>query len=843
MKMEQIFEYMNCAAIANKFHIVKEVLTSIKTSQVAQLDTLLADKEDSKLLSAFQHTNVQKLIFTDFNYIERLQKFLHTYEDVDCNDLNILLSILSDSNKSIDDFSDELLYDCIQSYVDTHDILTSFVYLYYNKTHQTSDSSIRNNIQICLQLPTSYCCGYMSKAQEIRTILNMLEYKELLTTIEGISTFFPEVSFKSIIGLNITTATKFLKTLNSNSFLSETLLLLNTLNLNIEDIFRLSNVINEDTYFMLKRLEGILSLDETLFPSFTIYWQNSDFAFDILKTFFKKATSGKLLAYKIILKNQITFLSFLYHESYYEIITGLNNLSTACFNLVVYALSNKKHRFLSLLLNNKDISIESIGNSSILFVPQFYKEHFNIDSLDGTGLEKLLKTGRITIYLDLLEPNRIYTLNEILLLKSANARYYQFYHMLNDLHIDKRILLTKQLKKQKILSDKNWDTRFDDKLPILAKHLSNKTLYDWFYQDFAHIEGINANSVCRLLMLFDTHYNIVANLQTIGEVKFFIRSFQDIDDTFNISNLKQNFISYDARLYELFADLGISTEFIKTNYDAIYQFWLYDGVSMYFAYKNNHAYSSLLVSNLKLIVKAEFSNKLKDLKYYGDDLEKELVYYNISNESKEAWITDTKVSYDNITIKECDDFISIFQIGVVPVSTCLNYAKGSYSKCLLSNFDSNKKVVNIFMDNTLVGRALFRLTKTMFGENIHNISDVSFKDVSSNNPSKREEHLTLFLEKAYFSGINEKQQAKCVTHLLDFLKQKANIMHITKVMFSTEYDKYLKSSVITDYKSTDCAVYISRSKSGEQYLDSFSGYNDVSKEGHYIHTKCNSILF
>ena len=86
---------------------------------------------------------------------------------------------------------------------------------------------------------------------------------------------------------------------------------------------------------MLKRLKGILSLDETLFPSFTNYWQNSDFAFDILRTFFEKATSGKLLAYKIILRNQITFLSFLYHESYYEIVTGLNNLSTDCFNLVV----------------------------------------------------------------------------------------------------------------------------------------------------------------------------------------------------------------------------------------------------------------------------------------------------------------------------------------------------------------------------------------------------------------------------------------------------------------------------------------------------------------------------
>ena len=63
---------------------------------------------------------------------------------------------------------------------------------------------------------------------------------------------------------------------------------------------------------------------------------------------------------------------------YYEIIVTLDNLSKDCTDLIVYALSHNKHRFLSLLLNNKNISIESIKKSSILFTKEFYQKHFNI---------------------------------------------------------------------------------------------------------------------------------------------------------------------------------------------------------------------------------------------------------------------------------------------------------------------------------------------------------------------------------------------------------------------------------------------------------------------------------
>ena len=111
----------------------------------------------------------------------------------------------------------------------------------------------------------------------------------------------------------------------------------------------------------------------------------------------------------------MTFLSFLYHESYYEIVASLKNLDTDCTNLMIYALSNSKKHFLNLLLKNQNVSIESLGRRSILFLDTFYKEYFNIDSLDAKGLEKLLKINRTNLNLELLEKGRMYTLNEIAL--------------------------------------------------------------------------------------------------------------------------------------------------------------------------------------------------------------------------------------------------------------------------------------------------------------------------------------------------------------------------------------------------------------------------------------------
>ena len=50
-------------------------------------------------------------------------------------------------------------------------------------------------------------------------------------------------------------------------------------------------------------------------------------------------------------------------------------------------------------------------------------------------------------------------------------------------------------------------------------------------------------------------------------------------------------------------------------------------------------------------------------------------------------------------------------LGMQPQRTCLAYANGAYNTCLLSAFDSNKKILYATLDGRIVGRAFLRLTK------------------------------------------------------------------------------------------------------------------------------------
>ncbi len=52
----------------------------------------------------------------------------------------------------------------------------------------------------------------------------------------------------------------------------------------------LSEILDENTYFMLIKTKDLLFPDEYLFPDFLKYWKDSQFALDILKTFYTKAS-------------------------------------------------------------------------------------------------------------------------------------------------------------------------------------------------------------------------------------------------------------------------------------------------------------------------------------------------------------------------------------------------------------------------------------------------------------------------------------------------------------------------------------------------------------------------
>lgn len=190
-----------------------------------------------------------------------------------------------------------------------------------------------------------------------------------------------------------------------------------------------------------------------------------------------------------------------------------------------------------------------------------------------------------------------------------------------------------------------------------------------------------------------------------------------------------------------------------------------------------------------------------------------------------------------LQVWEEDGLIPIMKMGEVPEHTCLSYLNGRYKGCLLACHDSNKKALLLSYDGKIVLRAAIRLTKSCFAK-IHTngksdsrklrFVDLEHPEENAAHNNNYMEHLTLFLEKAYMSNLPQNMQAHAVKMLFRLLRKKADQMNAL-FMASVGYQIYHPEDMVC----VDCAVYISKSKAGEQYLDSLGGENCVDKEGSY----------
>ena len=136
----------------------------------------------------------------------------------------------------------------------------------------------------------------------------------------------------------------------------------------------------------------------------------------------------------------------------------------------------------------------------------------------------------------------------------------------------------------------------------------------------------------------------------------------------------------------------------------------------------------------------------------------------------------------------------------------------------------------------VVLRAVIRLTKGTFGRISENKkTSLRFADFMTadecNSVDKDEnerEKLTLFLESSYISGLPENLQKKAIALLVYMMRKKATQMGAILAV-SISYHEKLSEEFSALYYS----MYISKSKAGEQYLDSLGGNNRIDREGSY----------
>lgn len=581
--------------------------------------------------------------------------------------------------------------------------------------------------------------------------------------------------------------------------------------------------------YNLKRLLKLLGCQD--FKALMKRWMENNASVYDLNVLCKKIKNLDDDQYEDVLYSRSGYINLIYDGR-------IDNISLLDFpdhkeDILVYAITNKKRGFIRLVKENYE-TFFNLSFSSILFRREFYTKYINLNSLTISNLLDCEKMDGGKMLFNALESSRTYTFKEIQALYGLPIQYFKLYAGLDIPRVDDRLIALKQLSKQKLLSS----VTNDEHIEKLAEAFSQKPLSNWREQEFAHIDGLKHKDAINLLIRATEVERLIPQMKTRTDVSLVVRNWNNAQNYSTIEEMKNELINIDPAWSELVRKMGFSDEFLMNNQERIIGFLCRDGAEIAKTYYNNLT-SDKQRKAMKYIVKAELMGEFSKLKYYKDDLRKE-IEYPISNTQKSIWAENTKLSKEDIIVRECDDFYNTMLIGTTPQRTCLSYIDGQYNECLLSSFDSNKKVIYAYMGDTIVSRAIVRLTKGRFSNpeksKIDGIAtSLSFVDLEKQNApeAKKEdegdkERLVIFLERPYSAGISDETAQNIKRIYAELMAKKADLMGAMLVI-SSSYAKTLQSN----FTRTLFHIYISKSKGGAQYLDSLNGSAHVSDEGSY----------
>ncbi len=558
-------------------------------------------------------------------------------------------------------------------------------------------------------------------------------------------------------------------------------------------------------------------------------WQENNCPLHDLETLCSKLASMAAGQIEDAMSTRSSYINLVYGGRISSI--ALEEIQRFKEDILIYAITAKKNAFIRLIEENYSI-FSMLPPESILFNRAFYTRHMNLNSLNAGNLRDCGRIMTGDIRWDALEYDRLYTFDEIKVLHKQLPEYYKLYAGLDIPRLDIRLVTLRQLTKGNLLAS----VISDEQIATLSGRLSEKPLSVWRERDFGHINGLKPQDAVYLLICQTELESLIPQMKTRTDALLALRCRSEAARYNTIDDMKGDLLRIDGAWSSLAGKLGISEQFMVQNQERLIEFLCRNGADIANTYYNTLSNEAQRES-LRRIVKAELMGEFGRLKYHADDLRLELDY-PISDSQKSVWMENTSAAGLNASVRECDDFFSTMLIGTTPQRTCLSYIDGQYNECLLSTFDSNKKILYAAVNGTTVCRAIIRLTKGRFkgGGSKPNGSGASLSFVNLESPDEAvdtdaaatKERLVLFLERSYSSTITETAHRQIKDQFAKLMEQKACQLGAMLVLSSDYGDTQLQGFTRTRFH-----IYISRSKAGAQYLDSLNGSASVSDEGGY----------
>lgn len=592
-----------------------------------------------------------------------------------------------------------------------------------------------------------------------------------------------------------------------------------------EEICLLGKITNANLKSFMKVFD-VLGQDAEVMELFLERWLENKASIYDLEWFAKKSEPMSADQIIKILETQLGYLDCLYAGSIGNNIP-FDKLAVYQKDVLIYAINHSKRAFIKLVGSNLDQFL-ALDNNAMIFDPEFYCR-CNLNSLTLKDLKNSKGRWGENSNLKWLE-DREYTFEELRILRYAARPYYKLYLNLNIARVDERLIRIRQMLKHHLLAGE----LSDQAITKLAQKLEEKTIDRWRDTEFAHLRGISSNDLVRCLTVYDDIKRFLPDATRWEEAIYAARNWDSLKNYICWQDVIENLMANDNDWLWLRDELKIDDQFVNQNEASITNFLMREGAEMTKLYyqdiQNKEAF--------KRIVIAELMGKFQTLKYYEDDLTKE-ISYPIGEGQRKIWMLDSSMRReDNLQVFEAADFYSTLRLGEVPQHTCLSYLDGSHKECLLSAYDSNKKIIYAKKDGILAGRAFIRLTKgSFYSPKKHEKTDGSLEFVDLQCTAKTEkpvdqnrELLTIFLERPYIKGIGEKSENKILRMFVDLVAEKAKKLNAITVLNT----QYLNATPENEgYISSGYYLYISKSKGGEQYLDSLCGETKVTDEGSY----------
>ncbi|WP_121616680.1 hypothetical protein [Virgibacillus halodenitrificans] len=523
-------------------------------------------------------------------------------------------------------------------------------------------------------------------------------------------------------------------------------------------------------------------------------------------------------------------------SSQYRIFTSIEGSELAFLRTFIKnCIMKKKKAFIRLVSENLD-TYRFIGDSNILFNERFLNilnlNTLNIDNLKSVAKmydEEMLCKIREDVPLTFKEFEYLYQ-------QKTKIDMEVFYELM-DLSVDKRLRACRELPSLKSLLDTFDHDRLVQKV---VNFVRVKPIKKWLKDNNIHIK--DATDIQRLFVILapEKFEKFLGEIQTGTDIEFIIKNEPILKYTDTLDQAKAIYITEDEDSQFMIKDIGLSKTFIKDNQSSIVSFLERGLTHVYRTLHENRNLTKDQLKNLRLITKAELANKLEEIKFVDEDFDLE-IGLKISDKSKSEWKDNRSFKNNGFTIQETYDYETTIRIGENPVRSCLSWDGGSYSRCLLSHFDTNKKIL-VARDpkDRVSARASLRLTKG--SENYIELlqkkskyKKLGFKDIDGEEQAIEEtqtevkEDLVLFLERCYTS-LDGSQAQMVRKQFIKLAQKKANELGAKLVIADNyNYDIPYDSNLVRK----NYFVFISYSKNGYQYLDSLTGQASESTEGRY----------